>query len=114
MEKATHEKLSTGRWHTFSLSMQMGNIGSEVNRFLSFRGRDEKRAAGALDRALRLIDLTIADPRWKGRTGEFFHLRDVVVDLSKQTSVLDVSPEAMRDYFLPFSKLAITTFAGQF
>lgn len=61
------------RWHQFSLAEQMGNIGSEVDRFIKVRGRgNQEQSLKAFDRALELIDLTKSDPRWlkQGRIKE--------------------------------------------
>lgn len=61
-----HSSLAAGRWQTLSLSEQLGNVGSEVERaFRAYdRGQDD-RFARALERALELFDLTATDPRWK-------------------------------------------------
>jgi hypothetical protein len=61
-----HTTLAAGRWHSFSLMEQLGNVGSEVDRALRAhaQGRRE-RAERAVDRALELFDLTASDPRWK-------------------------------------------------
>lgn len=32
-----HKDLANGRWKTFTLAQQMGNIGSEVYRAISFK-----------------------------------------------------------------------------
>ncbi len=107
MPKITHSKLAEGRWNTFSLAMQMGNIGSEVNRLLQWRGTNAVRADKALERALELIDLTISDSRWKLRVGEFLRLREVVADLGQQKSSLEIEPSVVKNYFLPFAARAL-------
>ena len=60
-----HASLAAGRWHTLTLTEQLGNVGSEVERALRAhaRGRTD-RFEHALDRALELFDLTATDPRW--------------------------------------------------
>ena len=56
--------LANGRWQTFSLSEQLGNIGSEIERAIKWGGRgDIEHRAKALERSIELLDLTIADPR---------------------------------------------------
>jgi len=59
-----HEQLSAGRWRTLSLAEQLGNVGSEVGRAISWRERGNESYA---ERALDLLDLTICDGRWTGR-----------------------------------------------
>lgn len=51
-----------------TLAEQLGNIGSEYERAHRFREQgDDSRFRSASDRFLELLDLTLADPRWRGR-----------------------------------------------
>ena len=62
-----HDELARGRWRTFSLAEQLGNVGSEVSRMISWRARgNETYAERAFERALELLDLTLGDGRWTG------------------------------------------------
>ena len=65
--KIFHKKLAEGRWFQFSLCEQLGNIGSEVNRALRWKDKDQDNFESAIDRALELFDLTLKDSRWKKR-----------------------------------------------
>ena len=48
------------RWAELSIFEQMGNIGSEVGRAINAtRAGKEKRAQGAIDRAVDLLDATV-------------------------------------------------------
>ena len=59
---------AAARWAGYSLAEQMANVGSEVERALrAHAAANPTRLAGALDRALELFDLTVADDRWRGR-----------------------------------------------
>ena len=83
MSGPLHRDLAAGRWHELTLAEQLGNIGSEVSRASKWRGRNEQLATGALERALELLDLTLADPRLRGsvaRLREIARAREVVVD----------------------------------
>jgi hypothetical protein len=75
-----HKNLASGGWQKLSLSEQLGNIGSEVFRAARQQGKDEKLFWAAVDRALELFDLTLEDPRWKGRYREIARAREVFVD----------------------------------
>jgi hypothetical protein len=75
-----HQNLAAGRWQTLTLAEQLGNIGSEVSRAAKWQNRDEKFFAGAVERALELFDLTIADKRWHGRLKEIVRAREVFCD----------------------------------
>lgn len=80
MRNFVHKELAAGRWSDLSLKEQMGNIGSEVSRAVRWRGGDEKLYQGAIERALELFDLTLEDPRWKGRLWEIARSREVFCD----------------------------------
>lgn len=63
----SHPGLAAGRWWTLTLAEQLANAGADVGR--AIRARDagnETRFDGALQRALELLDLTLADPMWAG------------------------------------------------
>lgn len=48
------------RWSSLSIYEQMGNIGAEVGRAVNAtRAGKEKRAQGAIDRAVDLLDATV-------------------------------------------------------
>ncbi len=79
MQGFHHASLAAGRWQMFTLAEQLGNIGSEVSRAIKARS-DQKRFEGAVDRALELFDLTLADPRWRKRLKEIARARELFCD----------------------------------
>ncbi|MEO7085326.1 MAG: hypothetical protein ABI085_13545 [Gemmatimonadaceae bacterium] len=106
-----HASLAAGRWQTLTLSEQLGNVGSEVDRALRAReqGRPD-RLEHALDRALELFDLTATDPRWNlARRREILRAREqfcrVFFDADAE---LDL-PDYLRKYFLQFAVAARRT-----
>lgn len=80
MTQFIHKNLAAGGWFELSLAEQMGNIGSEVSRAARAEGVDEKRFSSAVERALELFDLTLSDPRLKGRLREIARAREVFCD----------------------------------
>lgn len=78
--KYQHQNLADGKWNQLSLAAQLGNIGSETSRALNWRGKNKENFENAIWRALELIDLTIADPRWRWRLKEIVRLREVLCD----------------------------------
>ena len=103
-----HPELAAGRWFTFSLAAQLGNVGSEYERALSWKKRgDKNRFEHAFARLLELLDLTISDPRWKNhRLRELTRLREVICDeLYNEVSEFR-HPCDLRQYFLYFGILA--------
>ncbi len=98
-----HPDLAAGRWQTLSLSEQLGNVGSEVGRALKARDRHSARFQPAFDRALELLDLTIADPRHRGRLRELCRVREVVCDYLAGDNVYGSTDDTMDRYFLAFA-----------
>lgn len=106
--KAYHPSLAAGRWFTMSLAAQMGNVGSEYERALSWKQRgDADRFEHAFARLLELLDLTIADPRWRGhRLKELTRAREVICEeFCGDQKAAPESPN-LRNYFLYFGILA--------
>lgn len=104
MENIINKNLDVERWQKFSLSQQLANIGSEVSRVSSLKQKgDKENMERSFFRALELIDLTIADKRWKGRLSEIFKLREIICDLFFGKNIFKTNPEFLKNYFLFFA-----------
>jgi len=75
-----HANLAAGRWFSMPLVEQLANVGSEVGRMVRWKGKDPQACEKAFTRALELLDLTITDPRWKGRRKELTRVREFLCD----------------------------------
>lgn len=106
MRNFVHKELAAGRWLGLSLMEQLGNIGSEVGRARKWQGRDEKLFQGAVERALELFDLTLGDPRWKGRLREIARAREVFCDAVFGGKEYRSSLEDLERYFYHFAYAA--------
>lgn len=102
------ETLSAGRWHRLSLSEQLGNVGSEVDRAIrAWRAGNTARFQSAADRALELLDLTAQDDRWRGhRRREILRARAEFCTLFWDEPVSPSSAESLSRYFLHFASRA--------
>lgn len=61
MKEPMHKELASGRWAEMSLAEQLANIGSEVYRIsIALQAGKKERAQKAYERALELMDLSIA------------------------------------------------------
>lgn len=102
-----HQNLAAGRWQTLSLAEQLGNIGSEIGRAVGYitTGNNE-RLNSALARAFDLIDLTLADKRWRGRRREIARLREVCVDSFYGNQEYKTTPADLEKYLYRFALLA--------
>ncbi len=101
-----HESLAGGRWQTLSLSEQLGNIGSEVHRARKTEKTNESRFIAARDRALELFDLTLADPRWRGRLREIARAREVFCDAVSGGALYGSALKDLEPYFDRFALAA--------
>lgn len=72
-----HKDLAKGRWQKLSFAEQMAHIGSEVSRARRWQNKNERIFWSAVERALELFYLTIADPRWEKRLRELTRLREI-------------------------------------
>jgi hypothetical protein len=61
---------------------------------------------GALDRALELFDLTLADRRWHGRLKEIARARGIVCDFLVGDNEFGSTAESLDRYFVPFAMAA--------
>jgi hypothetical protein len=93
-----HPELAAGRWATFTLAEQLGNVGSEVGRMRRAQGRDE--------RALELLDLTLADPRWRDRLREIARAREFLCAAATGGGEYGTTLEDLDRHFLAFAVAA--------
>ena len=106
-----HRDLAAGRWWTMSLEEQLGNAGSDVGRAIRARTTgetgDETRFWPALERALDLLDLTLADPRWAGpRRREIARAREVVCDFLVGDNVYGSTAASLEGWFMAYAVAA--------
>lgn len=99
--------MASGRWFKFSLIEQLANIGSDVERAIAWRKKgDREMSQQALDRALELIDFTVADPKNKGRLREVLRVREALVDYFMYDNIYGSSDEIWQNYFYDFAHAA--------
>ena len=103
---AMHRELAAGRWFELSLVEQLANIGSEIERTISWRGRNEKNSTTAFDRGLELLDLAIADPRHRRRLRELVRVREALADYFVFENLYGSTDESWRRYFHAFTYAA--------
>lgn len=99
-----HSSLAAGRWQTLSLAAQMANIGSEVERALNWRNKNNAEYSRlAVLRALELLNLTIADPRNRRRLKEITRVREALLDYFLGDNEFQSTEKSWRGYFYGFS-----------
>lgn len=102
-----HKDLAKGRWRHLNLIEQMANIGSEVERFINWRIKNnEIFAQKAFERALELFDLTIDQPLNFYRLKEISRARESVAELYEEKDMSEYSITAWKKYFSHFTYAA--------
>ena len=100
MSGPQHRDLAAGRWRSFTLLEQLANTGSEVERALNWAAKgNAEYSALAVDRALELLGLTIADPKNRHRLRELTRLREALLDYFKGSNEFASTPASWRAYF---------------
>ncbi len=100
MSSHQHRELAGGRWRELSFVEQMANVGSEIERTIGWteKGRLDY-SARAFERALELLDLTVADPKNRTRLRELLRVREALADYFVFDNSYSSSDEAWRRYF---------------
>lgn len=101
-----HKTLAQGRWFEFSFLEQMANIGSEVERAILWKEKDQKLSKQAFYRSLELLSLTIDDPKNNQRLKELTRLYGALVDYFTGDNQYQSSVKRWRSYFYPFNYAA--------
>jgi hypothetical protein len=85
---------------------QLGNVGSDVARAARWDGKDQLRCQHAFERALELLDLTIADDRWRGRKKELTRARELLCDAMFGGHTYGSDLSSLDRYFFHFAMAA--------
>lgn len=102
-----HKDLATGRWNNLSFVEQMANIGSEVERALNWRVKNNQAySQQAFERALELIDLTLDSAKGFARLKEVARAREAIVDYFSGQNEFKSTEALWRKYFLCFAYAA--------
>lgn len=102
-----HTELAAGRWDKLSFLEQMAHIGSEVERALKWREKQNlDYSRKAFERALELIDLTLESVTGMARLKELARMREAVVDFFAGSNQFGSTETSWKKYFLPFTYAA--------
>ena len=102
-----HKGLAAGRWNNLSFVEQMANIGSEVERAINWRRKNNPAYfQKAFERSLELLDLTLENSGRFSMLKELARLREAMVDYFFGTNQFMSTDESWRRYFLPFAYAA--------
>lgn len=98
-----HKKLASGKWERMTFAEQMANVGSEVERTIKWKEKNNPDfSRRAFERALELLDFTIADGRNKKKLRELLRVRETLADYFVFDNSYKSTDEAWQKYFLAF------------
>jgi len=99
-----HQRLASGKWENLSLPEQMANIGSEVERTIIWKNKkNDLYGQKAMERALELLSLTIADQKNRSRLKALTRLREVLIDYFFGQNQYSSSDRLWQNYFYAFT-----------
>ncbi len=99
-----HKELSFGGWAKLSFLEQMANIGSEVERALNWKAKNNASyAQKAFERSLELIDLTLENSKHFPRLKEISRVREAWADYFCGPNQFMSSESSWRSYFFNFA-----------
>lgn len=99
-----HKELAAGRWKKMPLCEQMANIGSEVERALNWRAKNNAvYSKNAFERALELADLTLETVSSFARLKEIARMREALVDYFTGQNQFGSTEISWRKYFAHFT-----------
>ncbi len=102
-----HKHLSINKWQKMSLAQQIGNIGSEISRARHWEEMsDFDSREKALERALELVDLTLAGQRQWSRLKELTRLRELICNLIVKSDIYNLSLTDLENFCLNFALIA--------
>jgi len=95
------------RWHELSLMEQLANVGSEVERALNWKEKDNSEYATiSFERSLELLDYTTEGMNDFYRLKELKRLREILVDYFEGQNIYNSSASSFRNYFYGFNYAA--------
>jgi hypothetical protein len=95
-----HRELAAGKWNGLSFAEQMANVGSEVERTISWKNKGRPDYSGrAFDRTLELLDMTVADEKNRLRLRELLRVREALADHFFFDNSYQSTQESWQRYF---------------
>jgi hypothetical protein len=99
-----HTTLVGERWNQRSTIEQMANVGCDVDRAIRWRDKGELvNSRNAFERALELLQFTIADPKNKRKLKELCRLKEILVDYFAYDNEYGFTDEWFQKYFFNFN-----------
>lgn len=95
-----HQKLAAGSWRVMPLAEQLANVGSEVERIISWKRKGNKEySRKAFERTLELLNLTKSSCKEAPKLKEVSRVYELLVDYFQGENKFGSSDVLWRKYF---------------
>lgn len=102
-----HPHLTLKKWAEMPLAEQLANVGSEVERAISWKKKgNSEYSQTAFFRALELLDLSLRATKISARLKELARLRETLVDYFFGENLWQSSDQCWHTYFYAFTYAA--------
>ncbi|EKE21417.1 MAG: hypothetical protein ACD_7C00251G0003 [uncultured bacterium] len=99
-----HKNLATGGWQKLSFFEQMANIGSEVERTIKWKNKNnDEYSQMAFERALELLDLTVSLEKSGSHLKELLRVRETLADYFVFDNDYHSTDKSWQNYFYAFN-----------
>lgn len=93
----------TLRWFEMGIGEQISNVGSEVNRAIKYKNRNEEdKMRRFYKKAVELLELTCEDPKNQFRLGELKFCIEELTDYFVGTNQYHITDEMLMKYYDAF------------
>ena len=101
-----HQTLAAGKWQRMPLAEQLANVGSEVERTISWKERGNlDYSRQAFDRSLELLSLTKDSVKDGSKLREVSRVYELLVDYFAGENKFKSSDQIWRNYFNSYTYL---------
>ena len=91
------------RWFAMPVSMQLANVGSEVNRAIRYKNKNEPdKQVRFCDKAVELLQLSKRDPKNAHRQGELDFCIEELQDFFKGDNYYQTTEDKLMRYYDAF------------
>lgn len=99
-----HKQCAAGRWHKLTFVEQMANIGSEIERTVTWKKKGNREYCRlAFERALELLDLTVNDGKNRKKLKEVTRVRESLADHFVFDNSYNSTDQSWQKYFYFFN-----------
>ena len=90
------------KWFTMPVGEQISNIGSEVERALRYKDKDERKMLNFLNKAIELIERSQIDPKNIHRIRELGFCKEELIDYFIGENIYGTTEDMLRRFYDSF------------